>query len=195
MLIALVALLTGCTPTPASIKLEGEPTVKVHSTDPLPLEKAEVLDASGAALADQHPTWTVTPENVAKLDGENLVPLANGEATVTATLGDLKAEYKVTVALPDKVVINGYTPGDAWTVGETKALTGGVFSGEAAIEGLPVTWASDNAAVLTVNEKGEATAAAEGAAKLTVSHGALATTVDVTIGAAAPATADAAAPQ
>ncbi len=195
MLIALVALLTGCTPAPASIKLDGEAAVSVHSTDPLPLEKASVLDASGNAVEGQVPVWTVTPENVAKLEGENLVPLANGEATVTATLGDIKAEYKVTVALPDKVALTGYNPGDAWTVGETKALTGQVFSGETALEKLPVTWASDNTAVLTVTEAGEATAASEGAAKLTVSHGALATTVDVTVTAAAPATADAAAPQ
>ena len=193
MLTTLVALLVGCGGSqPASIKLEGEPSVAVHAMDPQAVEAATVLDAAGAALATQpEVVWTVTPDTVAKLDGTNVVPVANGEATVKASVGDISAEYKFVVALPDKLAINGYNAGDAWPMGEAKQLTAQVFAGETAIEGQTATWTSDNAAVATVDEMGKVTAVAEGTANVSAAWSNLTTTVALTVGPAAPATADA----
>jgi hypothetical protein len=194
MISVLVALIACGGPTPASIKLDGDQAKIVHSTDAVAVNAATVLDAEGAALAEQPAvTWTVTPETVAKLDGSNIVPVGNGDATITAAVGDIKSEYHVMVALPDSVAITGYTPGDAWPMGESKTLMGAVNSGGTAIEGMAVTWASDNAAVATVDDKGMVMGVSEGTANITATSGALSAVVSVTIQPAAPATADAAA--
>lgn len=194
MISILVALLVACGgPTPASIKLDGEQAKVVHSVDPVAVNAASVLDAEGNALHEQPAvTWTVTPDTVAKLDGSNIVPVGNGDATITAAVGDIKSEYKLTVQLPDSVAVTGYAPGDAWPMGESKALTATVKSGETAIAGAPVTWASDNAAIATVDDKGLVTGVAEGTANITATSGALSAVTSVTIQPAAPATADAA---
>ena len=191
MFTSLLALLLACGgPTATSIALEGDAAKTVHTTDALALNPAKVLDAEGKELAEAPAvTWTVTPDTVAKIDGTNIVPLANGEATITAAVGDIKAEYKVTVALPDSLTVAGYTAGDAFAVGETKTLTATIKSGETVISTLTPTWASDNAAVATVDNAGAVTAVAEGTANITATLGALTSTTAVTI--AAPAVADA----
>lgn len=197
MISIVVALLVACGgPTPASIKLDGEQAKVVHSMDAVAVNAASVLDAEQKPLAEQpQVVWTVTPETVAKLDGTNIVPVANGEATITAAVGDIKSEYKFTVQLPDAVAITGYAPGDAFPMGESKALTATVKSGETAIDGMTVTWASDNAAIATVDDKGMVMGVAEGMANITATSGALTATVSVTVQPAAPATADAVPPK
>lgn len=197
MISIVVALLVACGgPTPASIKVDGDQAMVVHSTDAVAVNAATVLDADGKPLAEAPAiTWTVTPDSVAKLDGTNVVPVANGEATVTAAVGDIKTEYKLTVQLPDSVAIMGYAPGDAFPIGESKALTATVKSGETAIDGMTVTWASDNAAVATVDNNGMVMGVTEGTANVTATSGALSATVSVTVQPAVPATADAAAPK
>jgi hypothetical protein len=196
MLMMLVALLTGCAPSPASIKLEGEPTVTVYAKDPVALEKATVLDANNAPIEPQPTaTWTITPDTVAKLEGDKVVPVGNGEATITATLGELKAEYKLTVAIPDTIVLAGYTPGEAFDLNTTKQLTATVKAGDKDVPNQTIAWATDKAEVATVNETGLVTGVAAGTATISATSGNLTQSVAVTVGAAAPAVADAAAPK
>jgi hypothetical protein len=197
MLTMLVALLTGCAPSPASIKLEGEPTVTVHALDAVALEKASVLDANGAAIEGQTVTWTVTPDTIAKLEGDKVTPIANGEATLTAALGDLKAEYKLVVALPDSIAIAGYDAAAPFAVGETKQLTATVKAGEAAVEGQTIAWSTDHPEFVNVDAAtGLATAVAAGTATISATSGALTQSIQMTVGGAAtPPVADAAAPK
>jgi hypothetical protein len=192
-MLTILSLLVACAPAPASIKLDGDAAVTTHSVDPMAAETATVLDEAGTKIEPQPEiVWTVTPETVAKLDAGKIVPVGNGDATVTAAVGDVKAEYKVTVALPDAVAINGYKAGDVFQVGETKALTAAVTAAGAPVDGQPMVWASDNTAVVTVDDKGTATAMSEGTANVTATSGKLVATVPVVVSAAAPATADAA---
>lgn len=189
------ALLIGCSPEPASIKFAGEPTVTVHTMDAVPVNKATVLDKEGKALEPQPAlTWKATPDTVAGLDAAKgqLTPKANGEATVEATVGTVKGTYKFVVALPDKVEIAGYTPGTAWPVGQAAQLTATVKAGDAAVDGQAVTWESSNAAVATVDDKGNVMGVAEGTATIKATSGTLSASVDVTIGGAPAVAADAA---
>ncbi len=194
-MVALLALaLTGCSPTPASIKFDGEPTATVHTLDAVPVKKATVLDADGKALEPQPTTelsWSVTPATVATLDKANVKPVGNGDATVEAKVGDVKASYKFVVALPDKVEIAGYTAGTPVAVGATQALTANVMAGADKVEGMTVTWESTNTAVATVDASGTVTGVGPGASTVKATAGELSATVDVTIGdaAAAPAVA------
>lgn len=190
------ALLIGCSPEPASIKFAGEPTQTVHTMDAVPVNKATVLDKDGKALDPQPAlTWKATPDTVAGIDPAKgmVTPKANGEATVEASVGAVKGNYKFVVALPDKVEIAGYTAGTAWPVGQAAQLTAAVKAGDSAVEGQTVTWESSNAAVATVDANGNVMGVAEGTATIKATSGALSATVDVTIGGAPAVAADAAA--
>lgn len=193
-MVALLALaLTGCSPTPASIKFDGEPTATVHTLDAVAVKKATVLDADGKPL-DPQPTdlsWSVNPATVATLDKTNVKPVGNGDATVEAKVGDVKASYKFVVALPDKVEIAGYTAGTPVAVGATQALTAAVMAGADKVDGTTITWESANTAVATVDASGMVTGVTVGTSTIKATAGELSATVDVTIGdaAAAPAVA------
>ena len=185
------ALLIGCSPEPASIKFAGEATQTVHAMDAVPVNKATVLDKDGKAL-DPQPAleWKATPPTVATVDKAKgmVTPKANGEATIEASVGAVKGNYKFVVALPDKVEIAGYTAGAAWPVGQAAQLTATVKSGDMAVDGQTVTWESSNAAVATVDANGNVMGVTEGTATIKAASGALSATVDVTIGGAAVAT-------
>jgi hypothetical protein len=194
-MVALLALLVGCAPTPASIKFDGDAKVTVHKLDQVDYLKATVLDAEGKAIEPQPAlSWTVTPDTVAKLEGMKVAPVANGEATVTAAVGEVKANYTFVVALPDKVEIAGYTAGSAWPVGQSAQLKGTVKAGEIEVAGETVTWTSSADTVATVAADGTVTGVAAGTATITATSGALTAMVDVTIGGEAVAAADGAAP-
>jgi len=170
----LAASFIGCQPQPASITFEGEPLVTVNTLDALPLKKANVLDKAGKPIA-QAPkiTWTVTPETVAKLDGEKAVkPLANGEATVTATIGTVKGSYQLVVAVPDKVEIVGYDATKPVPVGGSIQLKANVLAGNKPVEGQKVMWKSADDKFATVNN-GKVTGVAPGQVHIVASLGTL----------------------
>lgn len=193
-MVALLALFVGCAPTPASIKFDGDAKVTVHTLDKVDVSKATVLDAEGKAIEPQPTlTWTVGPDTVAKLEGTQVAPVGNGEATVTAAIGEVKSNYTFVVALPDKVEIAGYTAGSAWPVGQSAQLKATVKAGETEVAGQTVTWTSSSDAVATVAADGTVTGVAAGSAIITATSGALSATVDVTIGGEAVAAADGAA--
>lgn len=181
--------LLACTPEPASIKFDGAESITVNTLDAVVVSKATVLDKDGKALDPQPtPTWSVSPDTVAKLEGDKVVPVASGEAKVEAKVGEIKAAYKFVVALPDKLEIAGYDAAVAWPVAGTAQLTGAVKAGEAVLEGQTITWASSDVNIVDVDAAGLATGKADGKATITATSGALTATVEVTIG-GAPATA------
>lgn len=184
-MVALLAMLVGCAPVPASIKFEGEPVVTVHGMDAVDVNKATVLDADGKAIEPQPAlTWTVSPDAVAKLEGTKVTPVANGEASVEAKVGEVKSSYKFVVALPDKVEVAGYTAGTPVPVGGNVTLTAKVLAGATEVPGQTVTWAVDDATKATVDANGLVLGVADGPAKVTATAGALSATVDITVGAA-----------
>lgn len=190
---ALLALIA-CSPEPASIKFDGEPTVTVHTMDAVAVNKATVMDKDGKALEPQPQiAWSVTPDTVAKLDGAKVTPVAAGEASVEAKVGEIKASYKFVVAPPDKVEIAGYDAAKAWPVGAAAPLTAAVKAGDAVVEGQTVAWSSSDVNIADVDATGNVTGKAEGKATITATSGTLTATVEVTIGGAV-ATADGAAP-
>lgn len=193
-MIALVAaMLIGCAPQPASIKFDGEPTVTVHTLDAVAVNKATVLDTDGKAIEPQPAlTWKVSPDTVAKLETTNVTPVGNGEATVEASVGTVKGSYKFVVALPDKIEIAGYSAPVG--VGASAQLTAAVKAGETAVAGQTVTWSVEPAdgTIATVDAAGIVTGVALGKAKVTATSGALSSSLEIEVGAAAPV-ADAAA--
>ncbi len=187
MVALLLTFLAGCGQTPAAIKFTPPGPVTVHNKDATDIAKATVVDDKGQPLAEQPKlTWTVTPETVARLEGDSkVVAVGNGEAKIEAKLENVSGSYTFVVALPDKVEIAGYTAGTPVAVGATAALTASLKAGDTAVAGGAITWASDNATVASVDDKGTVMGVADGTAKITATAGELSSTVHVTIGAAA----------
>lgn len=195
MVIALIAALslTGCgAPAPADITFDGTQTA-VHTTDAAPVLKATAVDATGKALEPQPEiAWSVDPaDTVVKLDGSNIVPVANGTAHVTAAVGELKKSYDFVVAMPDKVEITGATVGTPVPAGTTVPMVATIKSGETVLTDMKAKWSTDNEAVAKVDEAGVVTAVAEGKANVKAEVGANSAVTEITVGPAAPAAADA----
>ncbi|MEQ1568505.1 MAG: Ig-like domain-containing protein [Myxococcota bacterium] len=181
--------LVGCGQVPAAVQFAGDEKVTVYGTDAVAVQAATVNDKDGKAL-DKQPElkWTVSDEAVAKLEGDKLTPLKSGNAMVKACATDTVCkEYTFVVALPEKVVVGG-NEGVEWKVGATANLTAKVMSGETEVPNQTLAWASDNTAVVTVDDKGMVTAVAPGTANVTATAGALNAAVALTIvdAAAAP---------
>ena len=190
MFMLIIGLLAGCGETPAKINFAGEPVTTVHTTDAVPVNAATVMTAEGTALSTQPAlVWSVTPDTVAKLDGDKVVPVADGDAKVKACAGEICAEYDFKVAMPNDIAVTG-ADGVEWKAGATAQLTAKVLAGETEIPGQKVTWTSDNAAVATVDESGKVTVVAPGAATITATAGTLseATAITIVDPAAVPAT-------
>ena len=189
MIVLLASLLTGCSPEPASIKIDGDATVNVHDLTALDVAKATVLDKDGKALDPQPKLdWTVTPAEVAKLDGTKVTLLAAGDATVEAKVGEIKGSYKIHVGLPDKLEIAGYDAATPVAVGGTATLTGTVMAGADKVEGQTVTWTTSDAAIADVDAAGVVSGKAEGKATITGTAGTLTAVVEVSVGGAVAAT-------
>ncbi|MEQ1501466.1 MAG: Ig-like domain-containing protein [Myxococcota bacterium] len=179
----IVASLVGCGQTPAEVKFAGDETVTVFATEAVPVTKATVLDAEGKELATQPELkWTVSPDSVAKLEGDKVVPVASGDAKVKACATEqVCKEYNFVVALPEKVVISG-AEGVEWKVGATAPLMAKVMAaGDKEVPNQTVTFASDNAAIATVDDKGTVTAVAPGAATITATSGTMSATQAITV--------------
>lgn len=82
----------------SAIKLDAT-EVKVAKADDKPKITASVVNEKGAALAAKPVTFAVADATVATVDATGVVTgLKDGETTVTATSGALKAEAKVIVS-------------------------------------------------------------------------------------------------
>ncbi|MBA2320461.1 MAG: Ig-like domain-containing protein [Deltaproteobacteria bacterium] len=182
-MITILAMLVGCGQTPAAVTFDGAPSVTAHTTEPIAVQKAVVVDADKKPLADQPKDlkWTVTPDSVAKLDGTNVVPVGNGDAVVKACATEtVCGEYTVKVSMPDDLEVTG-VDGVEWKIGATAQLAAKVMAGEVEVTGQKVTWTSDAPAVATVDESGKVTAVTAGNATVTAQSGAISTPVTLTI--------------
>jgi hypothetical protein len=188
MLTALLAAsFIGCAPTPATIKFDGDAMMTVNTLDAVPLKTAKVLDKAGKPIA-QAPkiTWTVTPETVAKLEGDKAVkPLANGEATVTATIGNVKGTYQVVVLVPNKIEIAGYDVAKPIPVGANQVLKANVMADTKPVEGQKVMWKAADDKIATV-ANGKVTGVAAGKTTVSATLGTLEAKLEVEIVAAEP---------
>ena len=144
---------------------------------------ATVLDQHGDEMTDVSVTWTTRDPAVVTVTSGGLVTAAgNGTTTVQAAVGEAAgtatmtteqqpAEVRVTSALDTLVAIEDTVRLSA------EALDANGHPVEAAV----FTWASDDEAVLTVDEAGLATAAGPGSARVTAATDGVSVTAEVTV--------------
>ena len=164
---------------------EVKPSEQIElSHETLSLEKGESVTIMATVMpedaTDKTITWASSDEAVATVDAEGKVTaVALGEATITATCGEVSTYCTVTVvATPaESITISQETA--TLKVGETVELTATVMPEDATDK--TVSWTSSDEAVATVDAEGKVTAVALGEATITATCGEVSTYCTVTV--------------
>ncbi|MDE6562583.1 MAG: leucine-rich repeat protein, partial [Muribaculaceae bacterium] len=150
-------------------------TVELKVGESLSLEATVKPDYA----TDKTVTWTSDNEDVATVDAEGKVTaIALGEATITATSGEVTATCKVTVVPTPVESITLSVDTLNLKKGETATLTATIAPED--VTDKTVAWTSDNEEVATVDAEGKVTAIALGEATITAASGEVTATCKVT---------------
>ena len=107
---------------------------------------------------------SVADESIAKLDGNRIIGVKNGETKITATCGIVKTSAKVTVTTKVESIILDKTEG-ILNVGGSVTINATVTPDNAT--NASVNWSSSDESVATVDSSGKVTAVAAGSATIT----------------------------
>lgn len=108
-----------------------------------------------ADTAEDNVTLSVDDESIARLDGNRIIAVNNGETKITATCGIVKTSAKVTVTTEVEQIVLNKTEG-VLTVGNTHTIKATVFPEDATDKA--VTWKSSDESIATVDAEGNVTA-------------------------------------
>jgi hypothetical protein len=169
---------------PESIELEGTVSGPFFTTAKVPMPRATVIDDRGRVMEPQPEiAWRIVPGHVARIDGQWLVPTANGSAELRASVQGLSAPARVgfSVKLVDSIDLK--CPHDDCTVkrGERVTLMAYPLAQGEAIGDVPITWQSQDSAVLAHEGDGKFVALAAGTSRVTVSTGTFTGTAEVRV--------------
>lgn len=117
-----------------------------------------------ADTTEDNVTLSVDDESIARLDGNRIISVNNGETKITATCGIVKTSAKVTVTTKVEQITLNKTEG-VLTVGNSVTVTATVTPDNAT--NTTVNWTSSDEKVATVDSNGKVTAVAAGNATIT----------------------------
>ena len=101
-----------------------------------------------ADTTEDNVTLSVDDDSVARLDGNRIIAVNNGETKITATCGIVKTSAKVTVTTKVEQIVLNKTEG-VLTVGNTHTIKATVFPEDATDKA--VTWKSSDESIATVD--------------------------------------------
>lgn len=116
-----------------------------------------------ADTTEDNVTLSVDDESIARLDGNRIIAVNNGETKITATCGIVKTSAKVTVTTKVEQITLNKTEG-VLTVGNSVTVTATVTPDNAT--NTTVNWTSSDEKVATVDSNGKVTAVAAGNATI-----------------------------
>ena len=116
-----------------------------------------------ADTTEDNVTLSVDDDSVARLDGNRIIAVNNGETKITATCGIVKTSAKVTVTTKVEQITLNKTEG-VLTVGNSVTITATVTPDNAT--NATVNWTSSDEKVATVDSNGKVTAVAAGNATI-----------------------------
>lgn len=116
-----------------------------------------------ADTTEDNVTLSVDDDSVARLDGNRIIAVNNGETKITATCGIVKTSAKVTVTTKVEQIALSKT-GGVLTVGNSVTITATVTPDNAT--NATVNWTSSDEKVATVDSNGKVTAVAAGNATI-----------------------------
>lgn len=153
---------------------------------------AVVKDQAGAQIPNASVTWTSSNTAVATVSGTGLASgVAAGSATITARSADVTSAAATTtlvVSSQQIPTVHGLEVLPTFvsaTVGSSYSFTATVYSvgGIDVTSQVPVTWASSNTAVATVNATGQVNATGIGGALITATAGGQSMSSAISVGA------------
>ena len=116
-----------------------------------------------ADTTEDNVTLSVDDDSVARLDGNRIIAVNNGETKITATCGIVKTSAKVTVTTKVEQIALSKTEG-VLTVGNSVTVTATVTPDNAT--NTTINWTSSDEKVATVDSNGKVTAVAAGNATI-----------------------------
>lgn len=131
-------------------------------------EYKQQFDLTAETLSSEPIKWTSSNEKVAKVDQNGVVTaIGNGNCSITASIGESKAICKINVNYDYYIEESGFR----LDVDKGKTIT--IFSKntESPVEGIEVSFTSDNEKVATVNERGIVSANTAGVANIHINIG------------------------
>lgn len=144
---------------------------------------AEAFDANGHAVGDASFTWTSSNASVATVDAAGLATATGiGNAQIAAGAGGVRASAELTVTV--EVVALDVSPSayTMFSVGDTLRLTAeAVDANGNAVPSIPVTWASENSGIATVDMSGLVTSVRTGSTNIYAEAGALADSASISV--------------
>ena len=139
-----------------------------------PKDSITLTATLSSEYANKSITWESSDKTVAEVSNTNskkqtatITAKAEGYATITASVGNVKASCDVTVA-KSKVTSLTLDPAgpEVLPIGKTRTLTAKANYSNGTTGTVDVIWSSTNTAVAAVSKKGEVTAVAEGTATI-----------------------------
>ena len=139
-----------------------------------PKDSITLTATLSSEYANKSITWESSDKTVAEVSNTNskkktatITAKAEGYATITASVGNVKASCDVTVA-KSKVTSLTLDPAgpEVLPIGKTRTLTAKANYSNGTTGAVDVTWSSTNTAVAAVSKKGKVTAVAEGTATI-----------------------------
>ncbi|HUQ84639.1 MAG TPA: Ig-like domain-containing protein [Gemmatimonadaceae bacterium] len=149
----------------------------------------DVRDASGTSLSSRPATWTSASPAVATVSASGLVSaIAVGTSTITATVDGIAATATFTVTTVPITSVSVSPTQLSLSPGGTAQLSVAAANNTAATgTSRPITWASSNAAVATVDASGIVAAVAPGNANIFATVEGITAAAAVTVAAPPPA--------
>lgn len=159
--------------SPAEVKLEGVGAKAAV--------QATVRDGKGVEMK-LPVTWTSDDVKVATVANGEVTAVAAGTTKIQAAVGDLKAPVAVTVVVPVVAAVEADKAVEIAKAGETVKLNAAAKDAEGkAIASAPLTFASADEKIATVDATGTVTGVAKGKTKVTVTSGDKSATVEVKV--------------
>ncbi|ADO71745.1 Ig-like domain-containing protein [Stigmatella aurantiaca] len=160
---------------PAAITVKGAPFT-LTGLESVATVESQVQDDAGKAVQNAEVAFTSADSAIVEVKGNQLVAKGLGTTSVTATSGELKQAFDVTVALPEISTVTLEAAPATLKVGETATLAAVAKGSDgAAIQGVRFSYTSSDEKIATVDasgtvkavKAGSATITAEGAGKTT----------------------------
>lgn len=127
---------------------------------------------------DKTVTWNSDNPDAVTVDNGVVKAVGEGEATVTATVGNKVASIKYSVRIPlESITING---DDTMSKGDEKPLTV-TYNPDNTTDDKTVTWESSDPACISIDQNGKMTAKRGGTATITATVGEIQATKDVSV--------------
>lgn len=140
-----------------------------------------VRDQNGAAMANVNIDWMSSEESVARVTDGRITAIADGQATITATIGEVSESMviRVETKVPETIEIIG---SDYVYVGSSKQLQAKVLDqlGQD-FTTIKVNWESSDTSVATVNSSGKIIGIKPGYVVITATAGNINTSLEIEV--------------